>query len=321
MENKEAYFSNPAVRSLADEMEYSRTLLCLDILKCRFLYGMSTSFYLTIGFYKMNHAERVRVLTSRKRDRILKKMNTSKEWKSILDNKALFNQRMSAFIHRKWLYAGESSEEQVKGFLNCFDQVIVKPAHGEKGKNVYVVSCETALREFDSFYRQILKDDAILEELIVQHEAVKALNPTSVNTIRIATARDPQGEVHIIGASLRVGGKGAVVDNLHASGVQYPIDPGSGTVIGGGVNYAGQRDIYYHPSTNCKVIGFVIPGWEQILAFVQRAAAIPEGLRYIGWDIAITPDGCDLVEANATQGCNGIQLDGKGKYYLLKKYV
>jgi len=44
-------------------------------------------------------------------------------------------------------------------------------------------------------------------------------------------------------------------------------------------------------------------------------------LRYLGWDVAITENGCELIEANSSQGCNGMQLDGVGKYPYLKQFI
>jgi len=69
------------------------------------------------------------------------------------------------------------------------------------------------------------------------------------------------------------------------------------------------------------MIGMQIPHWDKVVNMVMEAAKIPEDMRYIGWDIAITDEGCELIEGNRRQGCNGMQLDGIGKYNIIKKYV
>lgn len=49
--------------------------------------------------------------------------------------------------------------------------------------------------------------------------------------------------------------------------------------------------------------------------------AIPPHLRYIGWDVAITEEGCELIEANLAQGVNGMQQDGVGKHDIIRRNV
>lgn len=160
----------------------------------------------------------------------------------------------------------------------------------------------------------------ILEAFIQQHPTLSAVNPSSVNTVRICTARDRAGEVHVIGASLRGGGAGSVVDNLHADGVQYSVDPETGLIVRGGVKFNGERNVYFHPSTNAKMIGLQIPNWDKVLETVKQAGKIPPNLRYIGWDIAVTEKGCEIIEANILQGSNGMQQDGVGKYRIIMQY-
>ena len=148
-----------------------------------------------------------------------------------------------------------------------------------------------------------------------------AVNPSSVNTIRVCSARDRAGQVHIIGASLRGGGGGSVVDNLHADGVQYPVDVASGCILRGGVKHNGEKNILFHPSTGTKMIGLQIPHWDKILTTVQEAGKLLPNMRYIGWDIAVTEEGCEIIEANYGQGSNGMQQDGVGKYDTIKQYA
>ena len=66
--------------------------------------------------------------------------------------------------------------------------------------------------------------------------------------------------------------------------------------------------------------GLQIPHWEQIRALVNEAMERMPGIGYVGWDIAVTPDGCELIEGNCHwPGGNIIQLDGIGKYQQIQK--
>ena len=52
---------------------------------------------------------------------------------------------------------------------------------------------------------------------------------------------------------------------------------------------------------------------------IQAMEMIPE-LGYVGWDIAVTPKGAELIEGNCHwPGGNIIQLDKIGKYPLIKE--
>ena len=106
-----------------------------------------------------------------------------------------------------------------------------------------------------------------------------------------------------------------------AGGAQYPIDLESGLICGGGVTFSGEKNIYFHLSTHQQMIGLQIPFWKETLDMVYEAAMIPKVLRYIGWDVAITEKGCEMVEANCAQGPNGMQLDGVGKMPVVKKFM
>ena len=221
---------------------------------------------------------------------------------------------------RQSYYAPEATEEELLSFLSRHEKILLKPVQLTQGQGIRLLSTEDTAQGPEAFYRKAQQDKLLLEAFLIQHEELSAVNPSSVNTVRICTVRDRAGEVHVIGASLRGGGAGSVVDNLHADGVQYPIDVESGLIIRGGVKFNGERDVYYHPSTGLKMIGLQIPNWELILDTVKEAGKVLPHIRYVGWDVAVTADGCELIEANVRQGSNGMQQDGVGKYRLIMKY-
>ena len=60
--------------------------------------------------------------------------------------------------------------------------------------------------------------------------------------------------------------------------------------------------------------------YESIADLVNEAMERMPGIGYVGWDIAVTPDGCELIEGNCHwPGGNIIQLDGIGKYPQIQK--
>lgn len=310
------------IRRIAEEYHRPRLFVRLDTLWCRIAYGAPVSQYVGFGMYRMNRHERNRFVTIGRSNKIEPLLNRAPAAeKEILGKKQLFNKAYSKYIHRDWVYAPDSTDEEIRSFLSRNEVAIAKPTDGARGKGVTKLDCVSALQEGHAFYDRARAQNLILEEFVRQHHDLNAINPSSLNTLRIATLRDREGVVHVIGASLRAGGAGSVVDNLHAGGVQYPVDVETGIIIRGGMTYDGKSDIIFHPSTHMKMIGFQIPNWEQVIAGVQESAAIPPHLRYIGWDVAITEDGFEFIEANIGQGTNGMQQDGVGKYDIIKQYA
>jgi len=311
-----------AIEKVASEYRISKFRVDIDCIKCRVLHGASVSDYIGFSMFRMNHLERNQFVTGRRSEQIERLFNTgSTEDKEIIGNKWVFNRVFSAFIQRDWIYASESTNEEIEAFLRCNQNIVVKPLSLSKGVGVYIVKSEQIIQEgLDAFIQEAREKKLLLEGYIRQHPMLRAVNPSSVNTIRICSVRDRRGEVHIIGASLRAGGKDMFVDNLHAGGVQYPIDVQSGCICRGGVLFNGEKNILFHPSTKMKMIGLQIPNWKQVVDVVKEAGKIPAHMRYIGWDIAITEDGCEIVEANYGQGRNGMQQDGVGKYNMIMQY-
>ena len=88
---------------------------------------------------------------------------------------------------------------------------------------------------------------------------------------------------------------------------------------GPGRNNTDLGDYTRHPASGAYLPGFQIPFWPELTACVRRAMDRVPGMGYVGWDIAVTPDGPELIEGNwHWPGGNIIQFDGVGKYPLLR---
>lgn len=309
------------LREIARSNQIPYFLLKWDCRISRLLDGANPAQYIAFQFYKLRGRERQSYITARKSAELEKVFNQAPPAEiELIGNKALFNKTFARFIKRDWLYAPEATEEELLSFLSQHEKILLKPVQLTQGQGIRLLCAEDTAQGPTAFYHKAQQDKLLLEAFLIQHEELSAVNPSSVNTVRICTVRDRAGEVHVIGASLRGGGAGSVVDNLHADGVQYPIDVESGLIIRGGVKFNGERDVYYHPSTGLKMIGLQIPNWELILDTVKEAGKVLPHIRYVGWDVAVTADGCELIEANVRQGSNGMQQDGVGKYRIIMQF-
>jgi hypothetical protein len=105
-------------------------------------------------------------------------------------------------------------------------------------------------------------------------------------------------EAEILGAFLRIS-IDRVVDNLCAGNIAALVNVATGIVEGPGFYMdITKPDEYYHPMTGVKIDGFKIPYWKESLQMIKEAAVHNKKNRSVGWDVAVTDDGPDLIEGN-----------------------
>ena len=57
-----------------------------------------------------------------------------------------------------------------------------------------------------------------------------------------------------------------------------------------------------HPLSGTPIVGFRVPYYDRVIAFVDELSReIPE-VPYVGWDVAIAPDGPVVIEGNPNSG-------------------
>ena len=135
-----------------------------------------------------------------------------------------------------------------------------------------------------------------MEDKVIQHEAIAALCPTSVNTIRVATLLGDKKE-GIVYAYIRIG-NGKVMDNVDCGGMAAPVDLETGVISGVGANKAGEA-FELHPMTGKRIPGTQIPYWDEVKAMCLDAMHVVPQVRFVAWDVAITPEGPVFIEGNS----------------------
>ena len=241
----------------------------------------------------------------------------TKQELATFEDKHLFNNAMHRLLKREWVYLPDISVEELASFLKENSDFLIKPCIESQGDGI--VKCRAEEWTAEELKRKY-SGEFIAEALICQHEVLRRLNPSSVNTIRMIAARHDNA-VEIIGAGLRVGGEGQFVDNFHHGGVAYPLDLESGIVTGPGIDFSG-HPVLCHPSTGQIVPGVRIPFWDQVRSLVKEAAVVIPHVGYVGWDIAVTETGAVLVEGNVNYPGNTIiQIDGPGPLCRLRSFL
>lgn len=294
--------------------------LAADILACSCKYATSFEDYFKYHFADFGDAERSTYAGVGIMHRFMSQMN-DRRYRQIFRSKALFYRHFNPYMGRSSIYLRENSPETLAGWISTRPVVVVKPSLGARGIGVEFI--DTTNREPQELYKALLHNGQdVMEEAIIQHNALQRLYPSSVNTIRVVTVRTGS-QVDIIGTDIKFGINGNRVDNLNAGGIAAPIDPETGIVTRGATLSAVWSPRYeLHPDTHEAILGFQVPFWDSVLELARQAALVIPQVRTVGWDIAVTATGAILVEGNDNWGGPIWQFSsGKGRIDVLRRYA
>lgn len=282
-----------------------RLEVLLDVVICGFRYGAGFNDYLLCEFYNLTSEQRATYVTRSVNNTLVQLLN-DREYYHIFDNKSEFYQKFAPYIGREWLDFSKASREEFVRFFESREAVMVKPDDGTGGKGVeklYRKDYPDAGALFDSLKAG---RTGVVEEVLLQHPDLNRMNPSSINTLRVVTILNEAGP-NIVYAHIRIGNGGRPVDNLHSGGMFAPIKMDTGRVQYPG--YDKNRKTYtVHPQTGVEIEGFQIPLWEEAKALCLEAAKLVPQMRYVGWDVAVTPSGPVLVEGNNLPGYDILQM-------------
>ena len=63
-----------------------------------------------------------------------------------------------------------------------------------------------------------------------------------------------------------------------------------------------------HPITGANLIGIKLPFWLETKKMLESAAKEVPQVKYVGWNVAITPFGPIIIEGNTTPGYRYYQI-------------
>ena len=217
-----------------------------------------------------------------------------------------------------YYYEGKPvSEEEALLFCQNMKDVIIKPSRESKGKGVKLFSVtDGVLDSEDITLGQLFKNykkDFLVQVRVKQHNDMAALNPTSLNTLRILSYRSGM-EVLIIYSVVRIGRSGQVIDNQCAGGISTTINEEGrlGKYAFGGYS----EDNIDKTDTGIVLEGYKLPSYDKAIDMVKRLHLKLPFFNIIGWDVAIQEDGEPvLIEFNTNPGLSQSAFkSGMGKY-------
>lgn len=189
--------------------------------------------------------------------------------------------------------------------IDC-DALIVKPTrdcsgHGvrmfEKRDNSFVDKEGTVLN--GNFLHSAYRENFIIQTKLNQHSYMSQFNETSLNTLRVVTYRSVKtGKIHIIGSIIRIGAKGACVDNAHAGGMFVGVDVKNGKLGKYACNWLGGADNSFN-GIRFDASDFIIPDFEAIKDFAIHVSENIIHHNLVALDIALDEKGGPtLIEIN-----------------------
>ena len=273
----------------------SRVWLMADMAKCAAKYNAGYVDYKITEMYRLNDAQRATQITRGISNSIVARMNDKRFW-HFFDNKTEFNQLFHEQVKREWLNFANATESQFAEFVQGRGDIICKPIDGSSGQGICKCTPED-YKDVQALYERLKAAGiGIVEDKVIQHDAIAALCPTSVNTIRVATLLGDKKE-GIVYAYIRIG-NGKVMDNVDQGGMAARVDLESGKLLTVGADKQGNT-YTEHPMTHTPIVGFEVPFFEEAKAMCLKAAQKVPQMRFVAWDVAVTEKGPVFIEGNS----------------------
>ena len=162
------------------------------------------------------------------------------------------------------------------------------------------------------FRQRFIGKSMFIEPSLKQESFLHTFNPDTVNTVRVLTLNDINGNIKIISAAVRFGRKGGFVDNMHAGGLAVSINLNTGCMESYGARRHEPTKYYEHPDSHIKFEGCKVPQWDEIRSLVIRTLTYLPPYRSVGFDIVTTENGPLVLEINTGAGMDLAQV-GKEK--------
>lgn len=301
----------------------SKLYLLSDMLFSIFKYNISILEYFQFRFFELEHAERITWAGSGYMYEYQKIMNPLDN-RSILSDKRLFNSEYNEFINHFSVSLDQLDNDNNlfnKLIPNRTERIVIKSSSGGCGIGIEVLPTKDLT--YEKLKSKLIETgNDLVEDYVVQHDDLMKLSSSGLNTIRIITQLTADNKVDIIGCRLRIT-VNSHVDNLAAGNIVASINTDTGVVYTDAVySDMTKPPLAHHPITGIKIKGFKVPYWPQTIKLIQNAAIKNLKNRSIGWDVAITNSGPELIEGNH-DWCKLVwQLpEQKGLKHILSKYL
>ena len=294
-----------AVRKTRDNLKSEHPIrLYWDILFWHVVFGFDPSTYAECDFVGKTWKERFTFLSNTEQIIFSRAINLDAEI-SLLDNKNKTYEHFKEHFHREQLLVKSKEDYPAfEEFAKKHQRFFCKPFARALGRGTSIVEIgDSDPRQ--TFDKLVSSGTYILEELIEQCPEMSQFNHSSVNTIRTALVNTSRG-AEMLFAEIRCGRAGSIVDNGGQGGILIPCDIETGRLCKYGYDGSG-RKYTSHPDSKVVFENFQVPRWNEVVALSKELMMKIPGLKYVGWDIALTDGNIVLVEGNSRPMVGGLQ--------------
>lgn len=182
--------------------------------------------------------------------------------------------------------------ERLRALVAPYRELVIKPALDSGGGNgVRFVGSKDVVAALAQLKRSGICD-LVIQKPVRQCAELAALNPDSVNTLRVLTLRLGK-QILNLSTVLRIGRAGSRVDNLASGGLSAGVE-GNGRLKPYAYDH---RYVRYecHPDSKILFADQSIPAFaEAVELCLERHSVIPD-VDLISWDVAITSDNVPII--------------------------
>lgn len=275
-----------------------RIELARDMYYCYKELGFGWLNYSCNGFHLQEDKEiRSSFLSNGDQFKFLPEVN-GKEAKKLLSDKGNTLRRLKPLLNRKFIDLRACERKDFFSFVSEIPEFLAKPADESGGSGILILK-SSEIKDADGLFNELKSSKRfVIEEKISQHEGMARLSLRSVNTMRILCCTDRNGLVSVPYAAVRASMTDGEIDNVCAGGVSAVVDE-EGRVLGPMMSLSPEIRIFEkHPVTGLEFKGYALPMFKECVELVKKASGLMPEAGYIGWDVAVSERGPEIIEAN-----------------------
>ena len=283
---------NKLAKDIAARNNKSVSYVKRDMIKNFVKYGIGYTDYLKGDYINLTKEQKKTYVTTKSYYKLLRYLNNPK-YDATMSDKIVFNRIFSEFLGREWIDIRNTSLDDFKKFIKNKKTIFAKPPTDFGGHGIKKIEVKD-IKNLEELKSELLsKKLYLVEDAIIQHKELDKLNTYAVNSFRVVTlVKD--GKSYILANALRIN-----VDDGIAIGCQdaYMRLDESGKVCSRVVDDV--ANVYEeHPMAKIKFSTVKVPFVKESFEMALKAALVVPEMRYVGWDIAITPNGPVIMEGN-----------------------